>query len=307
MILEHEPVLIREIEDIFVNQTEKNVVVDATLGLGGHSKMFISHMDQEWVLLGIDRDTDNLKIAQENLEMVLSPVWGILLVRESFSELEKILQKHNLSGIDFILYDLWVSSAHYDDGDRGFSVRFEAPLDMRFDRTSWKTAADLLREMGERELMKIFADYADEKKAFFIAKAIVEARKIEPISTTGQLLEIIEKASFDKKSPIRVFQALRIAVNEEFDHIGKSIDQAVRALHVGGKIAVITFHSIEDRFVKQHFLPYTTPTCDPITWQIIVWPVLRKVTKKPIEPTEQEVMSNPRSRSAKLRILEKIS
>ena len=301
----HDPVLIQEVESYFISQKPRKYVIDATLGLGWHAKMMTSHMEKEEIFVGIDRDRDNLDIAMKNLER--TEWWpSISLVHNSFSELDSLLRDTGISEIDFILYDLWVSSAHYDDGDRWFSLRFAAPLDMRFDRTKGKTAWDLVRELGSRELMKIFMQYADEKKAFFIAEAIVKARKNALIETTQDLLKIVEEASFDKKSPIRVFQALRIAVNEEFKHIEESLTLAISKLRIGWKIAVITFHSIEDRLVKQLFIPYTQPVCDPVTGRTIKLPRLKKVTKKPIEPTENEIHRNPRSRSAKLRIMERI-
>ncbi len=177
---------------------------------------------------------------------------------------------------------------------------------MRFDRTCGKTARDLIYSLDKRELMQIFFRYADEKKALFVAQAIIEARKMMDIDTTGKLLEIIKGSSFDQKSPLRVFQALRIAVNDEFGHIERSLASAINHLNIGGRIAVITFHSIEDRLVKNIFAEYLTGTIDDITGQMIIPPRLRKVTKKPIEPTETEITRNPRSRSAKLRIVERI-
>lgn len=217
-----------------------------------------------------------------------------------------VIDDHGYSEVDFILYDLGVSSAHYDDGVRGFSIRFDGPLDMRFDRTIGETAEDLVMRLPERELMHVFTRYADEKKALFIARAICERRKIEKIDTTFKLLRIIEDASFDAKSAPRVFQALRIAVNDEFGHIERSLAQAIRRLSVGGKIVVITFHSIEDRLVKNIFSEYTHDIIDDFTGQTRIAASCRKYTKKPIEPTPEEIQNNPRSRSAKMRVLEKI-
>jgi 16S rRNA (cytosine1402-N4)-methyltransferase len=178
---------------------------------------------------------------------------------------------------------------------------------MRFDRTRGKTAQDLIETLDEKELMRIMYVYADEKKAPFIARAIVEERAKKPIQTTFELRDLIEKASFDPKSAPRVFQAFRIAVNDEFGHVERSLGQAIDRLSLGGRIAVITFHSIEDRLVKNIFAPHLVGVQDEITGQIKIPPKLKKVTKKPIEPTEQEIQKNPRSRSAKLRIVERIS
>jgi 16S rRNA (cytosine1402-N4)-methyltransferase len=160
--------------------------------------------------------------------------------------------------------------------------------------------------LPEKELRHILFRYADEKKTRFIVDAILQKRKTEKLDTTMKLLKIIEESSFDPKSPIRVFQALRIAVNDEFGHIERSFERVIPLMDQGGIIMVITFHSIEDRLVKNFFAPYLTGTQDDITGQIVVPPVLKKITKKPIEPTEQEIQTNPRSRSAKLRIYQKI-
>lgn len=250
--MEHIPVLFSEISEIYKDTSPRQFVVDATQGLGGHTKMFLENLENNGKVIGIDRDIANIIIANENLKNFSLHISE----NASFAEIENILQKNNFPHIDFILYDLGVSSAHYDDAERGFSLRFDGPLDMRFDRTAGRMAEDIVANWSEADLRKIFFDYADEKKAIFIARAIVEARKTEKIDTTFKLLEIIKSASFDKKSPLRVFQAIRIAVNNEFDHIIDSFEQAVQNLRIGGKIAVITFHSIEDRVVKQFFAKY---------------------------------------------------
>ena len=264
--------------------------------------MFCSHMKQGDHFIGIDRDKDNLKIAEENLEN--TPLWvDKHLIHSSFAEIDIIIQDLWLESIDFILYDLGVSSAHYDDWDRGFSIRFDAPLDMRFDRTKGKTARDLVMTASEYELRDLMFKYADEKKAVHIARAIVEIRKSKSIDTTFDLLEIIKSSSYDDHSPKRVFQALRIAVNAEFEHIETSIKKSINKLSLGWRIAIITFHSIEDRIVKNLLAPYLTGTIDDFTGQTIIPARLSKYNKKPILPTEKEIINNPRSRSAKLRVL----
>ena len=301
----HKSVLFHEVEEVFSTISEPELVIDATLGLGGHTMMMLSHLAGQARVLGFDRDGENLRDATVNITDA-GLVERFVPVHASFEDMEQSLASGWYGEVDFILYDLWVSSAHYDDGARGFSVRYDGPLDMRFDRTTGQTAEDIVMRTDERGLMHIFTRYADEKKALFIARAICEKRKTEKIDTTAKLLKIIQDASFDAKSPPRVFQALRIAVNDEFWHIERSIAQAIRRLRVGGKIAVITFHSIEDRLVKNIFSEYTQDVIDDFTGQTRIPAPCRKYTKKPIEPTEEEIHENPRSRSAKMRILEKI-
>jgi 16S rRNA (cytosine1402-N4)-methyltransferase len=300
---QHESVLISEVEKIFIDHPDKWVVLDATLGLGWHTNMLISHMWEGGICIGIDRDRDNLELAKSKMQKAKCKVD---LIHSSFAEIDSILDERCISNIDFILYDLWVSSAHYDDGDRGFSIRYDAPLDMRFDRTTGRTARDLVMTASEYDLRDLMWRYADEKKSVHIARGIVEARKTQSIDTTFALLDIIRWSSFDRDSPKRVFQALRIAVNAEFEHIERSLAQAIAHLSLWGKIAVITFHSIEDRIVKNIFSEYLTDTIDDLTGQTLIPARLAKYTKKPIEPTDEEVQNNPRSRSAKLRVVTRI-
>lgn len=301
--MEHIPVLFQEVKNIFLNSHPRKYVIDATQWLGWHTQMLLENIDSDGICVGIDRDIANIALANEKLKNFKNHI----SVNSSFSDLDNILSQNKIPKIDFILYDLGVSSAHYDDGDRGFSIRFDWPLDMRFNRQNGKTARDVVMNSTEDELRKIFYTFWEEKKSPFIARAIVEARKNYEIDTTFKLLEIIEKSSFDKKSPIRVFQALRIAVNDEFSHIIDSLEQAINNLSIWWKIAVITFHSLEDRIVKQFFVPYLIGEIDDLTGQTTKSAKLKKFVKKPIIPTEAEIASNPRSRSAKLRVYECIS
>lgn len=301
--MEHIPVLFNEVKNAYLSVSPRKFIIDATQGLGGHTKMLCECADDDAICVGIDRDADNIILAQKNLESCKNH----RAFHKSFAQLDEIMEEFPGQNIDFILYDLGVSSAHYDDGSRGFSLRFNGPLDMRFDRTCGKTAADIVMNESEDTLKKIFSAFADEKKAHFIARAIVEHRKKAPIQTTFELLEIIRSASFDKKSPLRVFQALRIAANHEFDHIISSLESACKHLRVGGKIAIITFHSIEDRLVKQFFLSKLQPEIDDFTGKTLTPAPFKKDFRKPIIPEESEISSNPRARSAKLRMYQKIS
>lgn len=301
----HDPVLYEEVREIYLSQTQKNIVVDATTWLGWHAGMMASTLGSDDIFIWFDRDSENLSLARSHIES-LGTVCQSHYIHSSFAFLQEKLEEKGIREIDFILYDLGVSSVHYDVADRGFSFRFDGPLDMRFDRTRGKTVTDILMTLDAPELARIFTTYGEEKKSWFIAQAIVKARKIETIDTTFKLLKIIEESSFDQKSPTHVFQALRIALNEEFENIESSLKQAVELLSVGGKILVITFHSLEDRLVKNIFAPYLEDTINEVTWQIQVKAKYRKYTKKPIIPTEAEIDRNPRSRSAKMRVIERI-
>lgn len=301
----HTPVLLEAVEQVLLEKKFHHpTLVDATLGLGWHAEMLLRNMDFG-VFIGFDRDTENLVRAKSHLEWISESI-DKKFIPSSFENLETELSYLWIVDIDMILYDLWVSSVHYDDPVRGFSIREDGPLDMRFDRTQGKTAEDLIMSLDVRELTRIFTAYGEEKKSWFIANAIVDARKIGKIDTTKKLLDIIDASSFDKKSPIRVFQALRIAVNEEFAHIENSLKQALSLLKVGWVILVITFHSLEDRLVKQLFAPYLDDTIDDLTWQIREKAHFKKYSKKPIEPSLEEIANNPRSRSAKLRVIERV-
>ena len=263
----HTPVLFEEVQNIFLEKKFiQPTVVDATLWLWWHAEMLSKNMESG-AFIGFDRDTENLARAKLHLEWI-SPKIHKNFIASSFENLERELTKIWIGWIDAILYDLWVSSVHYDDANRGFSLREDGPLDMRFDRTQGKTAEDLIMTLDVRELSHIFEEFWEEKKSWFIANAIVDIRKKVKIDTTKKLLDIIESSSFDKKSPIRVFQALRIAVNEEFVHIENSLLQALSLLKVRWIIMVITFHSLEDRLVKRLFAPYLEDSVDDFTWQI---------------------------------------
>lgn len=301
----HTPVLLEETLEWILStaSSQDRIFVDATLGLGGHSSHLLARISPTDRLVGIDRDAKNLQVARDTV----GSSENFVAIHSSFAHLQDVLKNIDIHEIDGIMYDLGVSSVHYDQADRGFSFRSDGPLDMRFDtKGTIKTAEHIVRTYSEHELATIFRDYADEPKAYFIAKAICEIRKTQPIVSTKQLQAIIEDSSFDKKSTLRVFQALRIEVNDEFGHIETSIPQAIELLKPGGILAIITFHSIEDRVVKQLCKKFETPETDELTGRIIKAAVIKKTTKKPLEPTSAEVASNPRSRSAKLRIYKKI-
>lgn len=303
----HEPVLYDEVMwCLMKSDTWQNRIVDATLGLGWHAQGILERMHTDDIFIGIDRDSENLTKARALLP---EHSWiRSYFFHESFQNIGAVLDQVNVSEVTGILYDLGVSSVHYDEGERGFSFRSDAVLDMRFDRNTGKMARDLLSEKDERSLTKIFREYWEEPRAYAIAQAIIHAQKNGiPIHTTSELLALIQWSSRDPKSPTRVFQALRIAVNEEFAHIEHSLHEAIARIALHGRIAVITFHSVEDRLVKHIFAQYEKDTIDEITGQTRIPARLQKVNKKPIIPSEEEIRRNPRSRSAKLRIVERIS
>lgn len=309
----HIPVLFEEyIEGLNIGSQKPNIIVDCTLWLGGHAMGIIKKLHSWDVFIGFDLDEANLRASQE---IILEQVGtyaqnkNIILhfLHANFAHLKQRLAILGIERITGICYDLGVSSAHFDDMERWFSYRGEARLDMRFDRTrDTPSAFHLVNYTGEKELIEIFRKYGEEGRARFIAEAIVRERKMKPIETTKELAELIEKTSYDQKSTLRVFQAIRIAVNDEFGSIETSLRQAVELLVPWGRCSVITFHSLEDRLVKQTFAPYLQAERDEFTGRDLKPAILKKVTKKPIEPTETETKQNKRSRSAKLRIVEKI-
>ena len=227
-------------------------------------------------------------------------------IHANFRDIRAKLLEIGIDSVTAVCYDLWVSSAHFDDADRGFSFRFTGKLDMRFDRESdGKTAYDVINHASEKELIEILRNYGEEPRARFIWEAIVKARKIKPLESTEELTKLIEEISYDSKSVVRSFQGIRIAVNDEFGSIEASLRDTINLLSPWGRCSVITFHSLEDRLVKQIFAPYLQAERDELTGQDTIPALIKKVTKKPILPTDLETKHNKRSRSAKLRIIEK--
>lgn len=282
------------------------VCVDATLGLGWHAHHIISRLSPWDTYIGYDRDADNLEKAAE----ILAPIAkekGVKIITEHASY-RKIIDTKIL--FDFLLGDFGVSSVHYDRGELGFSTRHEWPLDMRFDRTTQstnQTAAEYIASVSSEKLLEVLYKFWEEKKARFIVDAIMKRRVIKPIQTTEDLVDIIKWSSFDPKSSIRVFQAIRIAINHEFDELEYLVSNITSWLNAWGRIALISFHSLEDRLIKDHMKPFLENEINSWSGQIKTPAVLRKISKKPIIATETEIETNPRSRSAKLRTYEKTS
>lgn len=278
-------------------------LLDATLGLAGHSKAILERTAPDGTLVGLDADSDNLLEAQKNLSAFHGRTH---FIHSNFSQLPECLpqgQKH----FDLILADLGLSSPHLDDAKRGFSFRYDAPLDMRFDRTSGHTATHLLASLDRTSLMKIFQDFGELRQAYKLADVIIDRRKEDPVRTTFALKDAILKAYGRKGQDLlpQVFQAVRIAVNDELAALENFLKAAMAALNPSGRLAVITFHSLEDRIVKNVFRDAVTPSKNPITGAVTTQAPFEQLTKKAIAPTEDEITLNPRSRSARLRAIRK--
>ncbi|MCM8711001.1 16S rRNA (cytosine(1402)-N(4))-methyltransferase RsmH [Clostridium sp. SYSU_GA19001] len=310
MDFKHVSVLLHETVEA-LNIKEDGIYVDCTLGGAGHSSEIIKKLSSKGRLIGIDQDRDALNAAKERLKEYNN----VILVHDNFTNIEAILNDLNIDKVDGVLADLGVSSYQLDKGERGFSYMQDAPLDMRMNRESEFSAYNVVNNYSEEELYKVIRDYGEEKFAGRIAKFIINRRKEGPIRTTFQLVDIIKSAipaKMRREGPHpakRTFQAIRIEVNKELEILDKTIDGAVRKLNTGGRIAIITFHSLEDRIIKNKFKTLEEPCTCPKEFPICVCgkkPELKVITRKPIEPSAMEVEVNPRSRSAKLRVAEKI-
>ncbi|AAM24855.1 16S rRNA (cytosine(1402)-N(4))-methyltransferase RsmH [Caldanaerobacter subterraneus] len=304
----HKSVLLKEtIEHLNINP--EGIYVDGTLGGGGHSEEILKRLTTG-KLIAIDRDEEAILAAKERLK----DYKNVIYIKDNFKNIKEILRNLGIEKVDGILLDLGVSSYQLEEVERGFSYMKDAPLDMRMDKTSPFSAYDVVNRYSEKELERVIREYGEEKWASRIAKFIVEERKKGDIKTTSQLVEIIKKAipaSARRTGPHpakRTFQAIRIEVNEELKDLDRALEDMVEVLRGKGRIAVITFHSLEDRIVKNTFKKLENPcTCPPgLPCTCGKQPVIKIITKKPILPSKEEVEENPRSRSAKLRVAEKL-
>ncbi len=306
----HKPVLLQECLDALQIKPD-GVYVDGTLGRAGHSSEIVRRLTAGGRLIALDRDETALTAARERLGEHMDRV---TLVHSNFSRLDEVLRELGVEAADGMLFDLGVSSPQLDDAQRGFSYKQDAPLDMRMDASAPLTARELVNTASYEELRRILFEYGEERYAPQIAKTICAARESRPIETTLELAELIRgampaKALREKQHPAkRSFQALRIAVNDELGELGPMLDAAQAHLKPGGRLAVITFHSLEDRIVKQKFKEFATGCTCPPEFPVCVCgktPKMRLVTRKPIVSDETELSENPRARSAKLRVAEK--
>lgn len=308
----HVPVMVEEVIH-YLKLKNADKVIDCTLGGGGHAKAILERISPSGKLLGIDLDPLAIKATQKEIDNFKDK---LILAQDNFKNLKKISHVYQFDKVNAILFDLGLSSGQLQDQSRGFSFLAEGQLDMRFGNKTDLTAENILNNFSQQELAEIFKNYGEERLALPIAKKIVEVRKDKPITLPIQLVEIVAaiyKKYYREKSKInpatKVFQALRIAVNQELDNLNQVLPQAMNLLVKGGRLAVISYHSLEDKVAKEFFKQESRAClCPP---QIPVCRCghnknLKIITKKPITPSDQEIMLNPRSRSAKLRVAERL-
>ena len=309
MEFKHVSVLLNECLDA-LNIKDDGIYVDCTLGGAGHSSHILQRLSKDGLLVGIDQDTDALKAAGERLKEYENKK----LVHNNFHNIDSILEELEIPKVDGILMDLGVSSYQLDEGERGFSYMKDAPLDMRMNRDREFSAYDVVNSYSMEDIWRIIRDYGEEKFAKRVAEFIVNRREEKPIETTLELVDIIKaaipaKARREGPHPAkRTFQAIRIEVNGELEILNKAIEDGVNRLNKGGRMAIITFHSLEDRIVKLKFRELANPCTCPKEFPICVCgkkPLVKLISRKAIEPSKEEVEENPRSRSAKLRVIER--
>lgn len=312
MTFEHKTVLLDEAVNGLAIKPD-GIYVDCTLGGAGHSRLILSQLGEGGHLFAFDQDETARQHAANELKEEIQK-GKVTIIPSNFRFLKKELEEKGIHAVDGILYDLGISSPQVDEADRGFSYHQDAPLDMRMDRTQTLNAAEIVNEWSFNDLVRIFFRYGEEKFSKQVARKIEAARELAPIQTTGELVELIKDAI---PAPARrkgghpakrIFQALRIAVNDELGSLEDSLEQAIALLNIEGRVSVITFHSLEDRIVKTIFKEKSSLPEMPRGLPVIpkeFTPQLKLVNRKPILATEQELEENSRARSAKLRVAEK--
>ena len=309
MEFKHKSVLLNETID-GLNIKPDGIYVDGTLGGGGHAYEVCRRLGEKGSIIGIDQDAAAIEAASARLKDFGEKV---TIIRSNYCDMKSKLQEQGIDKVDGIVLDLGVSSYQLDTAERGFSYREDAPLDMRMDTRQKMTARDIVNDYTEADLYRVIRDYGEDKFAKNIAKHIVQARAVKPVETTAELSEIIRASipmKFQKKSghpAKRTFQAIRIELNRELDVLRDSLDDMIDLLNPGGRLCIITFHSLEDRIVKSAFRKNENPCTCPPDFPVCVCGKKSKgsiITKKPILPSEEELEYNSRSKSAKLRIFE---
>lgn len=291
----HIPVMLTEVLD-YLNLSAGKIIVDATIGTGGHSLAILERIGSDGRLIGIDRDEESLDIAKERL----LEAGNCEFAHTNFTDIDKVLKRMNIKKVDGILFDLGISSFQLDDPRRGFSFQCEGPLDMRLDRMSSISAYDLLNNLTEEEISALIRNFGEERWHNRIARFLVREREKQSIATTSQLSDIVVKAipyryRYCRIHPAtRTFQALRIAVNRELESLEIALEKAVNLLNKGGRLCVISFHSLEDRIVKFNFRKNASAG------------LINIITPKPLPPKQDEIKNNPSCRSAKLRVAERL-
>ena len=311
MEFKHKSVLLEEtIRNLKVKPD--GIYVDGTLGGGGHAYEVCRQLSAKGSLIGIDQDEAAIEAAGERLQEFGDRV---TIIRSNYCNMKKELQKIGISSVDGIVLDLGVSSYQLDNAERGFTYREDVPLDMRMDRRGSRTARDIVNTYTENELYRVLRDYGEEKFAKKIARNICTARTDKPIETTGELIELIKQSIPMKMRAVgghpakKTFQAIRIELNQELEVLRNSLDDMIELLNDGGRICIITFHSLEDRIVKTIFKRNENPCTCPPDFPVCVCGKMsmgKVITRKPILPNEEEIAENKRSKSAKLRVFERI-
>lgn len=290
----HKPVMVEEVLE-YLHLQSGQIILDCTVGSGGHASKIISKIKPNGLLIGIDKDIEILQMAKQHLSKTEG---SFKLYHADYSDVDEVLRQARIDKVHGVLLDLGASSLQFDQADRGFSFAKEGPLDMRMDRSQGITARDLIRRLTERELEELLKKYGEERWSRRIAKTIFKEEKAVGITTTRQLATVIERAVPRIKSKIhpatRVFQALRIAVNKELERLETFLDKIHNYMIVGAHIVIISFHSLEDRIVKNKFIEKAHQK------------IFRIITKKPVRPSNAEIEKNIRCRSAKLRSAERI-
>lgn len=310
MEFSHKSVLLNETIDALQIRPE-GIYVDGTLGGGGHSYEICKRLSGRGRLIGIDQDAAAIEAASQRLGEFQDRV---TIIRSNYCEMKKQLNSIGVTSVDGIILDLGVSSYQLDTAERGFTYREDVPLDMRMDQRQARTARDIVNDYSEMELYRIIRDYGEDKFAKNIAKHIVQYRQEKPLETTGELIQVIKAAIPAKVRAVgghpakKTFQAIRIELNNELGVLKDSLDDMIDLLNDGGRLCIITFHSLEDRIVKNHFRTSENPCICPKEFPVCVCGRVSKgkvVTRKPILPGEKELEENSRSKSAKLRVFER--